>query len=125
MKLILQSELLAIIQWPISSEIPNWVSNSKFYSITRTHDELSLVVEQNLTTDNMKSSKGWVAFKVDGVLDFSLTGILYQLSKPLAEAKISIFAISTFNTDYILIKQENAEQASQLWSDDGHEVENN
>lgn len=96
--------------------VPLWALKASFFSITRTNDELSIVVTEQVIPADVQAEKGWRALKVEGVLDFSLTGILYSIAKPLAEAQISIFAISTFNTDYILIKEQNLERAKKALS---------
>ena len=83
-----------------------------------TDEECSLVCPmQNKPAETIACEDGWRAFRVVGVLDFSLIGILSQLSSLLAEAKIGIFAISTYNTDYILVKQENWEKALGVLKD--------
>ncbi len=87
-----------------SSSIPMQLAGSGFYSITQTDDELSIVCNSELEIASDKSEEGWICIKVLGPLDFSLTGILAKLSAILAEKGISIFAISTFDTDYILLK---------------------
>ena len=87
-------------------EIPLDQLTSKFFSITRTEDELSIVCDSTVELSSKVSESGWNALKVLGPLDFSLTGILANISKILAEASISIFALSTFDTDYILVKSE-------------------
>lgn len=88
---------------------------SEFLSITRTADELSIVSDENSVPKNISNmTNGWRALKVDnGPLDFSLIGILSSILNLLAQAEISIFSISTFNTDYILIKEENLTNAVQ------------
>ena len=79
----------------------------KFCFIGKTDEELSLVCSTNLVPNNaIECDNGWKAFRVEGILDFSLIGILAKISTLLAENKISIFAVSTYNTDYILIKKE-------------------
>ena len=87
-------------------EIPNKIYKSEFYSISKTEEELSVVCSSSIQLNSEKSEMDWSCIKVIGPLDFSLTGILANISVVLAEAKISIFAISTFDTDYILIKSE-------------------
>jgi hypothetical protein len=84
------------------SDIPALTGN--FISITRTDDELSIVCDVQLSLDSDVSEAGWVCIKVLGPLDFGLTGILAKIASVLAEAEISIFAISTYDTDYILVK---------------------
>jgi uncharacterized protein len=80
------------------------VLKSSFFSVSKTDDELSVVCDQSLVPDDVKKVDNWRAFKVEGPLNFSLTGIISSLSKPLAENKIPIFVISTYDTDYLLVE---------------------
>ncbi|HVK60415.1 MAG TPA: ACT domain-containing protein [Bdellovibrionales bacterium] len=91
--------------------LPAWVAKSGFFAITNTSEELSIVCEQSLVPNDVKQETDWHVIKVEGPLDFGLTGILASIANPLAQAKISIFAISTFDTDYILVKATNLEPA--------------
>ncbi len=102
---------LAVCRLEVNKPIPNWVIKSSFYSVTKTDDELSIVCLEEVVPAHIKSEKGWRAIKVDGELDFSQTGILASLAVLLTEAKISIFAVSTFNTDYILLKSDKLNKA--------------
>ena len=97
--------------------------NDEYCFIGKTDEEKSLVcltssVPQNAT----EQDDGWKAFRIQGVLDFSLIGILSKISGILAENRIGIFAVSTFNTDYILVKQENYETALTVLSESGYSV---
>ncbi|HEX7964323.1 MAG TPA: ACT domain-containing protein [Gammaproteobacteria bacterium] len=83
----------------------------EFLSITRTADELSVVCPEALVPKDAKAEHGWRAFKVQGPLDFSLTGIIAALTAPLAEAKISVFTVATFDTDYLLVREKDLEGA--------------
>ena len=103
----------AICRITNNSAIPNWALTASFIAITRTFDELSIVCEQDNLPDGLKAEKDWRLIKVDGPLDFSLTGILASIASPLAEAKISLFAISTFDTDYFLVKETMLEDAGR------------
>ena len=86
-----------------------------FWSATKTEDEFSVVCEDAFVpTDCQKVEKGWRAFKIEGPLDFSLTGILASLAVPLANATISIFAISTYDTDYVLVKSDSLAKAIEI-----------
>jgi len=91
--------------------VPLELLTGEFFSVTKTADELSIVCEQSISMGAPAHSEGWRCLKVIGPLDFSLTGILAKLSKVLADAEISIFALSTFDTDYILVKTESADHA--------------
>jgi uncharacterized protein len=107
---------MAICQFNSEAKIPEWTQNNIFLSITKTIDELSIVCPQRLVPNDIKSEKDWKAIKVDGIIDFSLTGVIASLSKPLADKDISIFTISTFNTDYLLVKSDKLIEALELLS---------
>jgi hypothetical protein len=103
---------IAICRLEKDSKIPSWIDESRgFLSITKTQEELSIVCEEDVVPSGVKTEKGWRALKVNGILDFSLTGVLASILNPLAEAKISVFAISTFDSDYILVKAESLDSA--------------
>lgn len=103
---------LAICRLGKDDPIPGWLTKGgEFFSITRTLDELSIVCEESVVPAEVRAEKGWRAFKIEGPLDLSLTGILASLTSPLAAAEISVFAISTSDTDYLLVKSERLEEA--------------
>ena len=94
-----------------------------FYFIGKTDEELSLVCKtENVPYNTIERDDGWKGFRIQGVLDFSLIGILSKLSGILAEHKIGIFAVSTYNTDYILVKEENFERALEALAAEGYTV---
>ena len=86
------------------ASIPEEILKSNYYSVSKTENELSLVCSGVIEVQSLQSSKGWKCIKVAGPLDFNLTGILAGISDILAKENISIFAISTFDTDYILVR---------------------
>ena len=95
-----------------------------FYFIGRTDEELSLVCRtEDVPANTLERDDGWRAFRIQGVLDFSLIGILARLSGILAEHEIGIFAVSTYNTDYILVKEENFEEALRVLSLEGYVIQ--
>ena len=97
------------------SDVSDIDMNAEFYFIGKTDEEISLVCRTEDTPANTtECDNGWKGFRIQGVLDFSLIGILSKLSGILAEHKIGIFAVSTFNTDYILVKEENFEKALKV-----------
>ncbi len=102
--------------------IPEGVFNAPFFSITKTEEELSVVIPETVSLQSNRVDTGWGCLKVHGPLDFSLTGILAFLSGILSEAGQSIFAVSTFDTDYILVKKKNLRLAGQALSDNGCDV---
>jgi hypothetical protein len=86
--------------------LPEWVYSSEFCSLTRTQDELSVVTVQNdHLSDCIACSKDWRILKIEGPLDFSLIGVIADITVILKEVKISVFLISTYDTDYILVKE--------------------
>lgn len=91
--------------------IPAEILRSEWFSVSRSPEELSIVCSSSLDLGSASVSQGWKCFKVEGPLDFSLVGILSGLANPLAEAGIPIFAISTFDTDYILVREGSFEAA--------------
>jgi hypothetical protein len=86
-------------------EVPEQLLQSGFWSITKTPKEISIVSGYRLESGDVKSNHGWRAFKVEGTLDFSLIGIINQITGLLKENNISVFVISTYNTDYFLVKE--------------------
>lgn len=105
----------SIYQTTDKQEIPDEIISSGFYSITKTNDEISIVTNCNTEFDFLKSSKNWKGFMVEGILDFSLTGIINDITKPLKDNGISVFVISTFNTDYVFIKEEHFDRATDIF----------
>ena len=91
--------------------IPGIISESKYFWISRTDDELSVVCESNLNLNSSKCEPDWRAIKVIGPLDFSLIGLMSDITNILSSEKISVFTLSTYDTDYILIKKTKLEQA--------------
>ena len=106
---------------PADARIPETVLESPFFSITRTFDELSIVVPEDVGLAGTRREEGWSCIKVLGPLDFGLTGILAEISRVLAEEAISIFAVSTFDTDYILVKQESVPLAVRALETAGYQ----
>lgn len=105
------------------TEISNLNLDTDFCFIAKTDEELSLVCKTEDTPQNtVERDDGWRGFRIQGVLDFSLIGILAKLSGILAEHKIGIFAVSTYNTDYILVKKENFERALTVLASEGYTV---
>ena len=92
-------------------QIQNDILGSSFYSITRTDEELSIICSEDVTIENTKKEENWACIKILGPLPFEMTGVLAKVSACLAESEISIFAISSYDTDYIFIKNENLEKA--------------
>lgn len=102
--------------------IPEWAQCDQFYSITKTMDELSVVCPQDCIPGNIKCEKEWRIIKVEGPLDFSLIGILASISTILANKGISIFAVSTYDTDYILVKEKDITSAIDALTAENYKI---
>lgn len=123
MNLSLQPGRLAVCQLAPEAPVPAWASGkASFCSITRTSEELSIVCPENLVPADVKQETGWRALKVNGPLDFALTDILASVAGPLAQAGVSIFALSTYNTDYVLVKDTQVTLAVKALQAAGHTV---
>lgn len=105
------------------AELSSINTDADFYFIGKTDEELSLVCKtEDAPQNTVERDDGWKGFRIQGVLDFSLIGILSKLSGILAEHGIGIFAVSTYNTDYILVKEENYERALAVLALEGYKV---
>lgn len=105
--------------------INNISLDDEYVFIGKTDEEISIVCEElSIPKNYTECDKGWYAFKIKGTLDFSLVGILAKISTILAESNISIFAISTYNTDYILIKEENFQNAIVTMEKNNYKITN-
>jgi hypothetical protein len=121
--LVLLPDGVAVCRLGTDEAVPEWGINGRFWSVTRTADELSVVCAEAQVPEGVRVERGWRVLKVVGPLDFSLTGILASLAQPLADAGVPIFALSTFDTDYLLVKQAQVETAVSVLRRRGHVVE--
>lgn len=115
-------EKLAVVRLGPGAEIPSWAESSSLFSITATALETSVVCAMRSVPKKAKQAGPFTAFAVKGPLDFALTGVLATLLQPLAAAEISVFTISTFDTDWVLVPINDAERAAEEWRRSGHEV---
>lgn len=113
---------LAVCRLDPQATIPEGVLGGAFFSLTRTPEELSIVCREADAPPHARCERGWACLKVEGPLDFSLTGVLASLAQPLAEARLSLFAMSTYDTDYLLVKQHDLEKAVAVLTQSGHLV---
>lgn len=113
---------MAVCRLEPDRQVPEGLMQAPFCSITRTADELSVVCAERLVPADAKAERGWRVLKVEGPLDFAMTGILADLTKPLAEANISVFALSTYDTDYLLIRDRDVTSAVAVLRAEGHSV---
>jgi hypothetical protein len=111
----------AVCRLPADAPIPAWALTRVFASVTRTEDELSIVCPAENLPSDVKSQPGWICFKLEGPFAFSATGILAAFIDPLSRSGVPIFAISTFDTDYVLIENDHRGVAETALREAGHE----
>lgn len=104
------------------AEIPNWLPTTGFVSVTRTIEELSVVCRSDAVPDSLEAERDFQVLKIEGPLDFSLTGILLSVAGPLADAGISIFALSTYDTDYVLVRKNDLGNTLSVLEAAGHTI---
>jgi len=122
LKLRLLAESFTIHRLPPEMAIPPAVLDSQPWFMAQTEDELSIVCRADVYVQSEKAETDWACFKVVGPLDFQLVGIIARISDTLARERISIFAISTFDTDYILVKNSDVERALKVLGAAGYEL---
>src|SRR5687768_7798927 len=113
----------AVCRFDQNATVPTTVMRSEFFCMMRTHDELSIVCAEGTAPEIGMIENGWRVLKLEGPFPFEMTGILASVLNPLAQREVSIFALSTFDTDYVLIKETQLEAAVLALRDAGHVVE--
>ena len=117
----LLNDTFAICRLSADAPIPAWaVANGPFVSITRTSEELSVVCLQSLVPAGVRSEPDWRCFQLAGPIPFATVGVLASLTGPLAQQGISVFAISTFDTDYLLVKNKDLPATIEALKQSGH-----
>jgi hypothetical protein len=115
-------ETLAVVKLGPGTEVPAWAESSSIFSVTATATETSVVCAARSVPKKSVHQRPFTAFQVEGPLDFALTGVLVELLVPMAEAGISVFTMSTYDTDWILVPGNDADRAAEEWRRRGHEV---
>jgi hypothetical protein len=113
----------AVCRLDRGTSVPPWATLEGLWSITRTSEELSVVCPEVSVPDGITAERGWRAFRVAGVLDFALVGVLASLAVPLAGAGVGLFVISTYDTDYLLIREPDLDRAVEVLVAAGHCIE--
>ena len=113
----------AVCRLPADASIPVWTTGSSLCSITRTADEFSVVCPESAVPAEVRCERGWIGVRITGAIPFSETGVLAALVTPLAEVGVGLFAISTFDTDYLLVKADDEKRARAAWLAAGHRFE--
>jgi uncharacterized protein len=121
--LALRPETYAVCRLAPDAPLPAWAEGGSFVSITRTRDELSIVAPQARVPDGVQAERGWRCLSVEGPFDLDgVIGVLAALAVPLAEAEISIFAVSSYDTDHLLLKDQHLQRAVEVLERAGHLV---
>jgi len=114
--------LHAVCRLPAGDPIPGWTAGDGFLSITRTAEELSIVCPDDRVPEEVHAERGWRCLKVQGPLAFTEVGVVASFAAPLAEARIGIFVVSTYDTDYLLVKAGDLEKTVFVLSGEGNQV---
>jgi hypothetical protein len=123
MQLYVLDELYAIARCEPDAELPTWIRGGSFWSVTRSESELSVVCRQDDVPPEASAERGFCAFEVAGPLDFSLTGVVASLVTPFAEEGIPVFVLSTFETDYLLVREHDLHRSVEALTNAGHSVD--
>jgi hypothetical protein len=123
LELSLLPEQFIIVRLGSRAPLPAWATQGRFFSVTRTPDELSIVCTREQVPEALRNETHWRAFKVRGPMALTEIGVLASLATPLAEAQISIFVVSTFETDYVLVNSEQLPDAIRVLRKAGHKIE--
>ncbi len=119
LKLTLLPDRYAVCRLGADDPIPDWAYSRGFVSITRTQEELSIVCLQDSVPPDVTCRREWRCLKVGGPIDFAQTGVLASLAGPLADAGIPVFAISTYDTDYLLVSESDTQRAAEVLTSAG------
>jgi aminoglycoside 6'-N-acetyltransferase I len=122
LRLLIVEGAFAISKLPTGSPLPQWATQGVLFSITRTAEELSIVCGENQVPEGINCERDWRCLRVAGAMAFTVVGVLASLTAPLAPAGISLFAISTFDTDYVLVKAADFERAITVLRSAGHDI---
>ena len=114
-------EKFTISKLPQFAEVPVIFTKGEMCFVMRTDDELTVISPDFMAPTNVQQETGWRCFRIDGEIPYQAPGVLASLLQPLAEADISIFAVSTFNTDYVFLLEENLVKAVQVLQQSGHQ----
>jgi uncharacterized protein len=115
-------EKYTICRLEAGASVPVWASGARFLSVTRTAFELSVVCEDTMVPEAVHAERDRRLLQIEGTLAFALTGVLASVAEPLAKAEISIFAVSTYDTDYLLVSEKDLHRAMEVLDAAGHAV---
>lgn len=122
LRMKLRQEELTVSRLEPGAAIPDWATTGSLWNIAQTGTELSIVSAAAATPADVRAERGWRVLELEGPIPFGLTGILSSVLSPLAAAQIGIFAFSTFDTDFILVRNEDIEEALAALRQAGHVI---
>ena len=122
LRLSVLGERLAVCRLDAGSAVPDWATAAQFSSITRTAGELSVVCPEERVPVGITCERGWRALRLEGPFEFEMTGLLTSVAVPLAESGVSILAIATYETDYLLVQESQLDLATEALRERGHET---
>lgn len=122
MRFTLLEGLFAVARLEADAEIPPWAHRGAFTTITRTPHELSIVCDEGGVPDEVTAERGWRCLGLDGPIAFETTGVAAAFTSALAAREISVFVVSTFDTDYVLVKASKVDAAIEALRDAGYDV---
>jgi uncharacterized protein len=111
---------LAVVRLKPGADVPRWASQGSISAIVRRSDEVSVVCDESVVPENCRAERNWVALQLDGPFPSTMTGVLASFLGPLAAAGVSVFVVSTFDTDVVMVKGEQADRAIGVLEHEGH-----
>lgn len=122
LSLSVMEKRLAACRFAPDADVPGWAAQAAFASVTRTRDELSIICDEDVVPPDVKAARDWRALKLEGPFDFALVGILASILTPLAQEGISVLAVGTYETDYVLVRAGQYERAITTLVRAGHRI---
>lgn len=122
--LIILPDRLAVCRLPADAPFPEWARSGDLLALVQTSDELSIICTERFVPPDVRAERGWRALQVQGPLEFAMVGVLASIAVPLARVGVSIFALSTFDTDYVLVKEDALDRAVSALTQAGFLVMN-
>lgn len=122
LSLKLLPDRMTVCRFDPAAAVPDWIDPSGFYAVIRTDEELTIICAEAIVARGTTREAGWRCFKVRGPLDFSEIGIIFSLTQPLTQNRVPVFVISTFDTDYFMVKERDLAKTIEVLTSAGHRM---